>query len=72
LIVDNPLSMSWQDINVSSNVSSRNSSWFNRREQATITKQLLFNVSGHATPGKIVAIMGSSGAGIDCDERIIN
>ena len=64
LFVDYPLTMSWQDINVSANVISRNHGWFKRKNnEVTITKQLLFNVSGHAVPGKIVAIMGSSGAG---------
>ncbi|CAF3678523.1 unnamed protein product, partial [Adineta steineri] len=33
------------------------------------TKQLLANLNGHAVPGKIVAIMGSSGAGISFNEE---
>jgi hypothetical protein len=66
LIVDHPLTMSWRDINVSADVISRNRGWFKRKKnEVTITKQLLFNVSGHAVPGKIIAIMGSSGAGIN-------
>jgi ABC-type multidrug transport system ATPase subunit len=56
--------MSWQHLNANVDVIPSNHSWFRKSKKITFTKQLLFAVNGYAAPGKIVAIMGSSGAGM--------
>ncbi|CAF0783389.1 unnamed protein product [Adineta steineri] len=63
LAVDHPLTMSWQQLNVTIDIIPRNNKWFKQSKNVLFTKQLLANLNGHAVPGKIVAIMGSSGAG---------
>ena len=63
--VHQPLTMSWQHVNANVDIRSRRGGWFKRTKTITLTKPLLFGVTGHATAGNIVAIMGSSGAGID-------
>ncbi|CAF0783372.1 unnamed protein product [Adineta steineri] len=61
--------MSWQQLNVTIDIIPRNNKWFKQSKNVLFTKQLLANLNGHAVPGKIVAIMGSSGAGISFNEE---
>lgn len=57
------LTMSWEHLDVGVNVMPPSRSQPTTTNQIIGTNKLLLNVSGHAVPGQILAIMGSSGAG---------
>jgi len=52
-----PATLSWRDVNYTVDIPPQQ-----RGDKAT-QRQLLFNISGFAAPGRMTALMGSSGAG---------
>ena len=59
------LALSWEHLTIVADVVSTSSGWFQRKERVVLSKTLGHDLCGHAGPGQIVAIMGSSGAGLD-------